>query len=111
MKNTELRAELRIEVTRRGALTAGGAEGFPCVVQDMSDSGMLIMCTRPLIVGQTLQFKCDLFPDKTLECVIEVVHISEDGVGTKIIEIDEPGMKLIQLFLQEHFTDKVKRWV
>jgi len=110
MKNTELRAELRVAVTRRGALTAGG-ERFPCVVQDMSDSGLLLMCTRPLIVGQTLQFKCDLFPEKTLECMIEVVHMNDDGVGTKIIEIDEPGAALIQLFLQEHFTDKVKRWV
>ena len=77
----------------------------------MSDSGMLIMCTRPLIIGQTLHFKCNLFPEKTLECMIEVVHTSEDGVGTKIIEIDEQGAKLIQLFLQEHFTDNVKRWV
>lgn len=110
MENTELRAELRAAVTRRGALTAG-TESFPCVVQDMSDSGMLIICTRPLIVGQTLHFKCDLFPEKTLECMIEIVHISEDGAGTKIIEIDEQGAKLIQLFLQEHFTDNVKRWV
>ncbi|MGD2139857.1 MAG: PilZ domain-containing protein [Burkholderiales bacterium] len=110
MKNKELRAELRIAVTRRGALSAG-AEKFPCVVQDMSDSGMLFMCTRPLIAGQTLQFRCELFPEKTLECMVEVVHMNDDGVGAKIVEIDEQGAKLIQLFLQEHFTDGVKRWV
>ena len=110
MNDTELRAELRAAVTRRGALTAGG-DSYPCVVQDMSDSGLLIMCTRPLIVGQTLQFKCELFPDQVLECMIEVVHIGEAGVGTKIIEIDDPGAKLVQLFLQEHFTGTVKRWV
>lgn len=110
MKDTELRAELRVAVTRRGALTAGG-ESFPCVVQDMSDSGFLLMCTRPLIIGQTLQFRCELFPDQILECMIEVVHIGESGVGTKIIEIDESGAKLVQLFLQEHFTHSVKRWV
>lgn len=110
MKNTELRAELRAAVTRRGALTAG-TESFPCVVQDMSDNGLLLMCTRPLIVGQTLHFKCDLFPDKALKCVIEVVHTNDDGVGTKIIEIDDQGAALIQLFLQEHFSDKVKRWL
>lgn len=110
MKNTELRAELRAAVTRRGALTAGN-ESFPCIVQDMSDSGLLLMCTRPLIVGQALRFKCELFPEKTLECMIEVVHKNDDSIGTKIIEIDEQGAKLIQLFLQEHFTDNVKRWV
>lgn len=110
MANKELRAELRITVTRRGALSAG-PESFPCVIQDMSDSGMLFMCTRPLIIGQTMQFKCELFPEQTLECMIEIVHKSNDGVGAKIIEIDEKGAKLIQLFLQEHFTGSVKRWV
>lgn len=110
MDNTELRAELRVAVTRRGALAAG-EERFPCVIQDMSDSGFLIMCTRPLILGQVLQFKCELFPEKVLECVIEVVHSSDDGIGTKIVEVDEKGAQLIQNFLQEHFTDTVKRWV
>ena len=110
MKDTELRAELRVVVTRRGALTVGG-ESFPCVVQDMSDNGLLLICARPLIVGQTLQFKCELFPEQVLECMIEVVHVGEDGVGTKIIEIDDSGGKLVQLFLQEHFTSTVKRWV
>jgi hypothetical protein len=43
--------------------------------------------------------------------VIEVVHVGENGVGAKIVEIDEAGSKLIQLILQEHFTGTVKRWV
>jgi hypothetical protein len=43
--------------------------------------------------------------------MVEVVHMNDDGVGAKIVEIDEQGAKLIQLFLQEHFTDGVKRWV
>ena len=110
MDKNELRAELRVAITRRGALIAGD-ERFPCVVQDMSDSGFLIMCTRPLVVGQALQFKCELFPEKVLECMIAVVHTGEDGVGTKIVEVDEKGAQLIQMFLQEHFTDSVKRWV
>ncbi len=110
MRNSELRAELRIAVTKRGALSAGG-ERFPCVIQDMSDNGFLIMCTRPLIVGQTLQLRCELFPEQVLECMIEVVHMSEDGIGTKIVEVDDKSAKLVQIFLQEHFTDSVKRWV
>ena len=110
MAHKELRAELRAAVARKGALSAGEGS-FPCVVQDMSDSGLLIMCARPLIVGQTLQFRCELFPDQALECLIEVVHVGENGVGAKIVEIDEAGSKQIQLILQEHFTGTVKRWV
>ena len=37
--------------------------------------------------------------------------LGDAEVGTKIVEIDGKGGQLIQLFLQEHFTDTVKRWV
>jgi len=110
MAKKELRAELRVEVTRRGELTAGETS-FPCMVQDMSDSGLLLICTRPLPLGQSLHFTCELFPDQPIECTIEIVHTSEAGVGAKITKIDGKGAKLLQLFLQEHYTDNMKRWV
>ncbi|UCD69583.1 MAG: PilZ domain-containing protein [Betaproteobacteria bacterium] len=109
MKYRELRAEMRATLTRRGALIAG-SHHIPCVVQDMSDNGLQIMCTRPLIVGQTFQFRCELFPKRSLDCMIEVVHVGEAGIGTKIVEVDERGAKLIQLSLQEYFTAPVRRW-
>ena len=110
MKQAELRGELRISVTRRGSLTSG-EERFPCVVQDMSDSGFLLMCPRALEVGQDLDFRCELFPGQVLECRIQVMHVSEAGVGTKITEIDKRGIRLCQLFLQEHYSHRQTRWL
>jgi hypothetical protein len=109
MRDKELRAELRIEVSRRGAVS-NGDERFACMVMDMSDSGMLLMSTRDFDVGQTLDFKCELFPDQPLQCKIQVMHVGTGGVGAKIIEIDDQGKKLIQLFLQEEFSSKLRRW-
>ncbi len=108
MTKTELRAEVRIPVTRRGTLNIEG-DWFPCMVLDMSDSGFLIMSTKPLEAGQALDFRSELFPGKVLECKIEVRHVGEAGAGTKITEIDDKGHTLVQLFLQEHYSSRLDR--
>lgn len=77
------------------------------MVQDMSDSGLLIFCSKDLSVGQVLGFRCELFPEKTLNCKIEVRHISPSGMGTKITEIDRRGTSLVQLYLQEQYSLKL----
>ena len=111
MKGRELRAEVRIPVKEKGSLSAGsvnvGDAWFPCVVQDMSDSGFLILCSKELTVGLALEFRCELFPEKTLNCKIEVRHVSPSGMGTKVMEIDKRGSGLIQLYLQEQYSLKL----
>ncbi len=111
MKGRELRAEARIAVRERGSLKGEalntGDAWFPCIVQDMSDSGFLILCGKDLSVGQDLDFRCELFPEKTLNCKIEVRHISPSGMGTRITEIDSRGTGLIQLYLQEQYSLKL----
>ena len=111
MKGRELRAEARIPVREKGSLSTGsvntGDAWFPCVVQDMSDSGFQILCSKDLSVGQVLEFRCELFPEKTLNCKIEVRHISPSGMGTKVTEIDRRGTGLIQLYLQEQYSLKL----
>jgi len=111
MRVRELRAEARIPVKEKGSLSAGsvsiGDAWFPCVVQDMSDSGFLILCSRELSVGQILEFRCELFPEKTLNCKIEVRHLSPAGTGTKIKDIDRRGAALVELYLQEQYSLKL----
>jgi len=109
MARDELRSESRISVTKRGSLS-DGEDSFPCILQDMSDGGCQLLCTRHLEVGQILDFKSELYPDRVLECKLEVMHVYDGAVGTKILEIDEDGAKLAQLFLQEHFVGKLSRF-
>jgi hypothetical protein len=110
-KGRELRAEARIAVRERGALRRGIVSTddawFPCMVQDMSDSGFLILCSKELSVGQVLDFRCELFPEKTLTCKIEVRHLSANGAGTKVAEIDNRGASLIKLYLEEQYSLKL----
>lgn len=108
MRTRELRGEARVLVRQRGTLNAG-EEWFPCLIYDMSGSGFLIMCNRDLAVGQALDFRCELYPGKRLECKIEVRHVGDAGVGTRIIDIDPRGANLCQLYLQEQYSDKLNR--
>ena len=97
-----------MEVRQRGSLKAG-EEWFPCLVQDMTSIGFLLMCSRDLKVGQVLEFKCELFPDRLLTCKLEVVHVTEGNVGTKIIDIEPRGARLCQLFLQEQYSHRLNK--
>jgi hypothetical protein len=108
MKTRDLRAEARMEVRRRGNLSAG-EDWFPCLVQDMTSIGFLLMCSRDLKIGQVLDFKCELFPHKLLTCKLEVVHVTEGSVGTKIVDIGPRGANLCQLFLQEQYSDRLNK--
>ena len=116
MKVRELRAEARIAVREKGSLKGGaqaigeldtGEGWFPCVVQDMSDSGFLILCGKDLSVGQVLEFRCQLFPEKTLTCKVQVRHVSPHGMGTKVVEIDNRGSSLVKLYLEEQYSLKL----
>jgi len=110
MDHKELRASLRIAVTRRGALEAGETH-FPCIIQDMCDEGLLFICTRDLEIGQLLDFRCELYPDQPFECKLEVVHITNGGVGARIIGLDNKTRAFFQSFLEERATEKVRRWM
>ncbi|HSF20990.1 MAG TPA: PilZ domain-containing protein [Burkholderiales bacterium] len=112
MKGRELRAEARIPVKEKASLRGGvlvaaatAEDGwFPCVVQDMSDTGFLILCSKEVSVGQILEFRCQLFPEKTLNCKIQVRHVSSNGMGTKVVEIDSRGSRLVELYLEEQYS-------
>ena len=108
MQGRELRAAARIAVSRRGKLNSGET-WFPCMVLDMSDDGFLMVCNKDLSVGQILDFKCELFPAKVLDCKLQIRHFSDTGLGTKIVQIDPKGHNLCQLFLQEQYSEKLNK--
>jgi hypothetical protein len=109
MKKSELRAKARIAVSQRGTLNSGEPAWFPCLVHDVSEHGFLIVCTKTLSVRQVLQFRCELFPQKTLDCKIEIRHVGDSGIGTKIVEIDNNGIGLLHSYLQEQYSTQLNK--
>ena len=108
MRPQEQRAEPRMSVSRRGTLKSGEI-WFPCLVQDMSKKGFFLVSNRAHRVGQSLDLRFALYPEKNLECKVEVRHVNEMGVGAQIVEIDQKGIDLCQLYLQEQYAERLNR--
>lgn len=107
MKKAELRKEPRIPRARKGTLVLAGLS-VPCVVQDLSMKGFLIMCTKPFPVGAELELKSELYPDRFMTCKIRVRHVSDMCLGTEIIEISERSKRLCQEYIEEHYSERLK---
>ncbi len=86
-----------------------GDDWFPCLIVDMSESGILILSNREFPVGQVLEFRCEPFPGKLLKCKLEVIHVNDTGLGTKIVEIDERGINLCQVFLEDQYANRLAK--
>ena len=105
MKKSELRGETRLRTSLKAELSSGG-HWFSCRILDMSDTGFSIICNKQLAPGQVLDFRCELYPGKFLDCKIEIKHVDDTCAGTKIVEISKKGASLCQLFLQEKYFDR-----
>jgi PilZ domain len=110
MRTRELRGEARTPVSQKAVLSSGVPPWLPCRVMNMSDNGLSIICTKQFPVGQVLEFKCELYPERHLECKIEIRHVSAECMGAKIVEINKQAMKLYQLFLEEEYSAKLNRF-
>jgi|SRR5215831_7806541 len=108
MEGQELRAEVRVPVLQRGNLSTGN-DWFGCMVMDMSGSGMLIVSNKQLEVGQILDFRCELYPGRVLNCMIEVMHSSDDSFGAMITEIDQKCTRLLHDYLEEKLAIKLDK--
>ena len=103
MKKVELRAEVRVPITHRGTISASSTP-IPCLIQEFSSKGFLIMSTAQFQVGDILGLKSELYPERFLQCQVEVRHINDDCLGTRIVEVSDAGLRLCRQFIDEHFS-------
>ncbi|HYC45228.1 MAG TPA: PilZ domain-containing protein [Burkholderiales bacterium] len=104
---TNLRIEPRVAQGRRGTLSASGTS-TPCVIQDISTKGFLIMCTKPFAVGDVLELKSELYPGKFVTCSIEVRHVTDTCMGTRILDINPASLNVCRQFIEEHYSERLK---
>lgn len=100
MNRPELRAEPRVPVTLKGTLTLNG-KTVACAIQNMCTRGFLIRSNKELPVGQRVRLTCELYPDHTVECEVQVRHVNRDCLGAKIMRIGEQHQSVCRRFLEE----------
>ncbi len=79
---------------------------FPCLIQDFSSKGFQIMCATEFEIGDILELKCELYPERFLQCKVEVRHVADMCLGTKIVEISDAELTLCRQFIDEHVSLK-----
>jgi len=93
----------RIKVTPRGEIIEG-ASSVKVLLQDLSDEGFLLICSKEFEVGQSLALRIQISPGSLLECKVEVRHSNDLGTGVRIVAMNELTRRAFDLYLEEHFS-------
>lgn len=102
---THLRRSLRMPVSHQGEVSDGHGR-YPCLIQDMSRRGLLIVCSKKFPVGQVLELVSPLMPEITLECKVEVRNAEEDCMGVQILEVSPQTAAAYQRYVLGFYGDK-----
>lgn len=82
---------------------------YKALAQDLSDSGMLLLCSRDFDAGAIIGVHLNLAPGIAVDCEVEVRHCTEMGIGVKIDYMDDQNRKAYQIFLQEQFSQQLNK--
>lgn len=80
------RKSSRVEVGRNGRLQRGGLTA-PCLVLDVSETGVRLESRLYAKIGDVLQLTMELEPGKPVTCELEVVHVRSPKLGAKIVSM------------------------
>ena len=109
MNKPHVHRQRRFQIRRKGELTyelAYGDRRFGCLIQDISEKGMFIICNHDLEIGQGLKVRFELEPGFYFEAKIKV-RFSDDGcLGAEIIEADPRSSGNLKRFLESNYTDQ-----
>ncbi len=94
----------RADATLRGEVF-DGAVGSKVLIQDISDSGVLMICTRQFDPGKTLGLRFLLNAGNSIDCTVEVRHSNELGTGAMIVFMDEKYRSAYD----QHLRDVLRR--
>jgi hypothetical protein len=97
------RKSARLAITPRGDLY-DGKTFMRALVQDVSETGMLIVTSREFAPGTILGFRLKLSDTVTIDCEIEVRHNNDGGTGVRIDYMDEVNRKAYDDFLRECYS-------
>jgi hypothetical protein len=96
----ELRTDPRVPVSFAGTLTLDGTS-VACVIQNMCTRGFLIKADVGLPIGYHVHLCCELYPERSVECTVQVRHVNRVCLGAKVIEIGDDERRLCLQFLEE----------
>jgi hypothetical protein len=101
--NENLRRSQRLLVTPKGEVS-DGTTSVKALLQDVSNGGMLLICSKTYTPGQTLTLKLQVSTGTIVECQVEVRHSSDMGTGVRIAFMSDQHRRAYDRYLQEYFS-------
>lgn len=98
-----LRRSQRLLLTPKGEVS-DGTSAVKALLQDVSSSGMLLVCSKTYSPGQMLTLKFQVSTGTIVECQVEVRHSSDMGTGVRIAAMSEQYRRAYDRYLQEYFS-------
>jgi len=103
---SDLRRTMRLPVTPRGEIIDGDRT-YKAIIQDVSDFGLLLVCSKEFTTGEILKLRLHLSPSAIVDCEIEVRHSNDLGTGVKIVSMDDLNRRAYERYLQEYFSQQL----
>lgn len=97
----------RFQISRKGELVYEDHR-FKCLIQDISQKGMFVICNYDLEIGLELQVKFELEPGLPFEARIKVRHFSDGCFGAEIVEADSHSSNNWKQFLENNYAGQSK---
>lgn len=96
--------DIRFPHSRRGELSDWNT-CFPCLIQDISVSGIFAICARDLVIGQELEVRFELTPGHFHRCKIRVRHVEHGCFGAEILDVGKQENKDFRQYLEKCFKE------
>lgn len=93
----------RFEVSRRGSLNHG-SHHFACLVQEVSEKGLFLICNYDLEIGLELEVQFELERGADFFGRIKVRHCYDGCIGAELITADPRSLRNWKHFLESHYS-------
>lgn len=103
MSEKSARRSFRFKDSFRGSIQYRGSS-YPCLVEDISQRGLRLLCDAPVNVGDRLNAALHISPDTGFSCVIEVRQITGNRLRGEIIDIAEADAGVLNDRIEGHYS-------
>lgn len=93
----------RFQISRRGTL-AYEDHRFACLIQDISEKGMFLICNYDLEIGLELAVHFELEPGANFSGRIKVRHFRDGCFGAELVGADDESSRNLKHFLETRYV-------
>lgn len=103
MNKPKLVRPRRFQILRKGELTYE-EHRFICLIHEVSEKGLFVVCNYDLEVGLDLEVSVELKPGLPFKAKIKVKHFDNGCFGAEIMEADPDSRTNLKKFLESNYA-------